>query len=84
MSNDLHQQIQALRDHLQQHPPIDPQRRNELEMLIEDLDRRLENEDHPGDLSARVKYAAERFEAEHPSTASVLRNVLQALAAMGI
>lgn len=87
MSDNLHQKIQALREHLHEHDQLDPEKRQSIEALIERLELALKNEGEqlaPDELSASVKFAAERFEAEHPTTANVLRSLAQALLGMGI
>lgn len=87
MAEDLHQQLQALRDHLDSNPPITAEEREELNNLIADVELKLRAENaglSDPNLMDGVRLAVERFEVAHPTTAGTLRNVMQSLANMGI
>lgn len=83
----LQQQLQELRDHLAQQPPLSEDERAALSALLEDIEQQLKRPSvSPADTSLvdGVNLAVERFEVEHPMVAGTLRNILQSLANMGI
>ena len=83
----LQQQLQELRDHLAQQPPMSDAERSELAALLQQLEQRLAREHNTAanaSLIDGVNLAVERFESEHPTLAGTLRNILQSLANMGI
>ncbi len=76
----------ALREQLEQQPPLNEEQRAELELLIRDIELKLANEDalNEGSLVDGVNLAVERFEVSHPTLAGTLRSIVQSLANMGI
>ncbi|AMO75684.1 protein of unknown function [Pseudomonas citronellolis] len=82
----LREELQRLRDQLEQQPPLSEEQRGELETLIEDIELQLANEEALADdsLLDGVNLAVERFEVSHPTLAGTLRSIMQSLANMGI
>ena len=82
----LREELQRLRDQLEQQPPLSEEQRGELETLIEDIELQLSNEEALADdsLLDGVNLAVERFEVSHPTLAGTLRSIMQSLANMGI
>lgn len=81
----LHQQLQALRDELNNAPPVDAEERAELFALLQDIEQQLLDQAINQDsLIDDVNLAIERFEVSHPTLAGTLRSVMQSLANMGI
>ena len=78
--------LSALREQLEQQPPLNEEQRAELELLIRDIELKLANEDalNEGSLVDGVNLAVERFEVSHPTLAGTLRSIVQSLANMGI
>ncbi|BGE66020.1 MULTISPECIES: DUF4404 family protein [Pseudomonas] len=82
----LLRELSALREQLEQQPPLNEEQRTELELLIRDIELKLANEDalNEGSLVDGVNLAVERFEVSHPTLAGTLRSIVQSLANMGI
>ncbi|MBH9341613.1 DUF4404 family protein [Pseudomonas aeruginosa] len=82
----LLRELSALREQLEQQPPLNEAQRAELELLIRDIELKLANEDalNEGSLVDGVNLAVERFEVSHPTLAGTLRSIVQSLANMGI
>lgn len=82
----LLRELSALREQLEQQPPLNEEQRAELELLIRDIELKLANEDalNEGNLVDGVNLAVERFEVSHPTLAGTLRSIVQSLANMGI
>lgn len=82
----LLRELSALREQLEQQPPLNEKQRAELELLIRDIELKLANEDalNEGSLVNGVNLAVERFEVSHPTLAGTLRSIVQSLANMGI
>ncbi|EKQ5871174.1 DUF4404 family protein [Pseudomonas aeruginosa] len=82
----LLRELSALREQLEQQPPLNEEQRAELELLIRDIELKLANEDalNEGSLVDGVNLAVERFEVNHPTLAGTLRSIVQSLANMGI
>ncbi|NQA24454.1 DUF4404 family protein [Pseudomonas aeruginosa] len=82
----LLRELSALREQLEQQPPLNEEQRAELELLIRDIELKLANEDalNEGSLVDGVNLAVERFEVSHPTIAGTLRSIVQSLANMGI
>ncbi|MDF5939647.1 DUF4404 family protein [Pseudomonas aeruginosa] len=82
----LLRELSALREQLEQQPPLNEEQRAELELLIRDIELKLANEDalNEGSLVDGVNLAVERFEVSHPTLAGTLRSIVQSLASMGI
>ncbi|MCD4863755.1 MULTISPECIES: DUF4404 family protein [Pseudomonas] len=82
----LQEQLDHLRHQLDQDPPASPEDREELELLIRDIEFQLANEDatRDGSLVEGVNLAVERFEVSHPTMAGTLRSIMNSLSSMGI
>ncbi|PAT60134.1 DUF4404 family protein [Pseudomonas aeruginosa] len=82
----LLRELSALREQLEQQPPLNEEQRAELELLIRNIELKLANEDalNEGSLVDGVNLAVERFEVSHPTLAGTLRSIVQSLANMGI
>lgn len=81
----LHQQLQALRDELNNAPPVDAEERAELLVLLQEIEQQLLDQAINQDsLVDELNLAIERFEVSHPTLAGTLRSVMQSLANMGI
>jgi hypothetical protein len=85
-ARELQEQLNALREQLEQNPPLSEAERAELHELMQQIELKLELETKTQDssLADGVNLAVERFELEHPTLAGTLRNIGQALANMGI
>ncbi|HEP9272852.1 TPA: DUF4404 family protein, partial [Pseudomonas aeruginosa] len=70
----LLRELSALREQLEQQPPLNEEQRAELELLIRDIELKLANEDalNEGSLVDGVNLAVERFEVSHPTLAGTL------------
>ena len=83
----LQQQLQELRNQLAQKPSLSDAERAELSALMQEIDQQLAlgaSNKPSASLTDGVNLAVERFEAEHPTLAATLRNIVQSLANMGI
>ncbi|WP_404936538.1 DUF4404 family protein [Pseudomonas aeruginosa] len=82
----LLRELSALREQLEQQPPLNEEQRAELELLIRDIELKLANEDalNESSLVDGVNLAVERFEVSHPTLAGTLRSIVQSLANIGI
>jgi hypothetical protein len=81
----LHQLLADLHRELGHGPAVDPQSRRMLEQLLEDIRRLPEGgSGAPEGATAQLEEAALRLEAEHPRLASVLGQIADALAKLGI
>lgn len=82
----LQQQVDQLREQLEQDPPLSAEERAHLLELMQQIERQLERETAAPDtgLVDGVNLAVERFEVKHPTLAGTLRNILENLANMGI
>ncbi|MCX2897869.1 MULTISPECIES: DUF4404 family protein [Pseudomonas fluorescens group] len=85
-ARELQQQLNTLREQLEQNPPLTEVEREDLRVLMQQIELELELETKTQDssLSDNVNLAVERFEIEHPTLAGTLRNIVQALGNMGI
>ncbi|ANJ55238.1 DUF4404 family protein [Pseudomonas silesiensis] len=85
-ARDLQEQLNTLREQLEQNPPLTEAERADLHELMQQIELELELETKTQDssLSDNVNLAVERFELEHPTLAGTLRNIVQALGNMGI
>ena len=85
-ARELQEQLDALREQLEQNPPLSEAERAELHELMQQIELKLELETktHDTSLADGVNLAVERFELEHPTLAKTLRDIGQALANMGI
>ncbi|MGH8346316.1 MAG: DUF4404 family protein [Pseudomonas sp.] len=85
-ARELQEQLNALREQLEQNPPLSEEERAELYELMQQIELKLELETKTQDssLADGVNLAVERFEVAHPTIAATLRNIVQSLANMGI
>ena len=82
----LQEQVNILREQLNQEPPLPLEKREALEALIAKFEVQLELEPatQPPSISDDVNLAVERFELDHPGIAGTLRNIVVTLGNMGI
>ncbi|WP_392886982.1 DUF4404 family protein [Pseudomonas migulae] len=85
-ARELQQQLNTLREQLEQNPPLSEAEREDLHALMQqiELELELETKTQNSSLSDNVNLAVERFEIEHPTLAGTLRNIVQSLVSMGI
>lgn len=85
-ARELQEQLNKLREQLEQNPPLSEVEREDLHALMQKIELELELETKAPDnnLADNVNLAVERFEVEHPTLAGTLRNIVQALGNMGI
>lgn len=85
-ARELQEQLNTLREQLEQNPPLNEDERENLRDLMAQIEAEIELETKTQDssLSDNVNLAVERFEIEHPTLAGTLRNIVQALGNMGI
>ena len=85
-ARELQEQLNTLREQLEQNPPLTEAERADLHALMQQIELELELETKTQDssLADGVNLAVERFELEHPTLAGTLRNIGLALANMGI
>lgn len=83
---ELQQQLNELRDQLEDGTTLSAEEQAHLQDLIAQIELKLELEAITPDtgLVDGVNLAVERFEVEHPTLAGTLRNIVQSLANMGI
>jgi hypothetical protein len=81
---DLDALLAELHVRLKRARSLDPEARKLLTTVARDIETALENND-PGAVAAEpVEALAVRFEAEHPSLAGVLRQIMDTLGKAGI
>jgi hypothetical protein len=81
---DLDALLAELHVRLKRARSLDPEARKLLTTVARDIENALENND-PGAVAAEpVEALAVRFEAEHPSLAGVLRQIMDTLGKAGI
>ena len=85
-ARELQEQLNALREQLDQNPPLSESERKNLHELMQQIESKMEMESITKDasLSDGVNLAVERFELEHPAIAVTLRNIVQTLGNIGI
>jgi hypothetical protein len=85
-ARELQEQLNALREQLEQNPPLSESEREDLHTLMQQIELELELETKIQDtnLADNVNLAVERFELEHPTLADALRRIGTALHSMGI
>ncbi|MBC3374468.1 DUF4404 family protein [Pseudomonas sp. SWRI92] len=83
---ELQEQLNALREQLDQNPPLSEPEREHLHQLMAQIDAKiqLENQLQDNNLVDGVNLAVERFEVDHPGIAGTLRNIMLTLGNMGI
>ena len=85
-ARELQQQLDALREQIDQNPPLSQEERVHLNDLAQQIEAQLNLESASNDtnLTDSVTLAVERFELDHPTLATTLRNIVQTLGNMGI
>ncbi|MFW0753984.1 DUF4404 family protein [Pseudomonas sp. H11T01] len=85
-ARELQEQLNTLREQLEQNPPLSEAERADLQVLMQQIELEIELEKKTQDTSLAdgVNLAVERFEVEHPAIAGTLRNIVLALGNMGI
>jgi hypothetical protein len=85
-ARELQEQLNTLREQLEQNPPLSEEERANLQDLMQQIELELELESKTQDssLADGVNLAVERFELEHPAIAATLRNIVQTLGNIGI
>jgi hypothetical protein len=85
-ARELQEQLNTLREQLEQNPPLSEAERENLQELMAqiELELNLENATQNPSLADGVNLAVERFELEHPGIAGTLRNIVQTLGNIGI
>ncbi|ROM76978.1 MULTISPECIES: DUF4404 family protein [Pseudomonas] len=83
---ELQEQLDTLREQLDQNPPLSEPERENLHQLMAQIEAeiQLENQLQDSNLVDGVNLAVERFELEHPTIAGTLRNIVQTLGNIGI
>ena len=79
--------VQQLKAELEQAEVDDPEKRERLERLVQNIDGRLEGhleEDHQQELVDELREEAVEFEVEHPEIAGAIRSFLNFLSSIGI
>lgn len=85
-AGELQEQLNALREQLDQNPPLSEAERENLHELMSQIEDKikLESITHDASLADGVNLAVERFELKHPAIAVTLRNIVQTLGNIGI
>ncbi|MFK8333143.1 DUF4404 family protein [Pseudomonas sp. BJa5] len=85
-ARELQEQLDALREQLEQNPPLSEEEREHLHELMQQIEAKIELEAVTPDnnLVDGVNLAVERFEVDHPGLTATLRNIVQSLQSMGI
>ena len=85
-AQELQKQLNALREQLDQNPPLTEAERADLHALMAQIESeiKLETATQDSSIADGVNLAVERFELEHPAIAGTLRNIMNSLVSMGI
>lgn len=85
-ARELQEQLNTLREQLEQNPPLSLEEREHLQVLMQQIDAqiKLEAATQDANLVDGVNLAVERFEVDHPGLTATLRNIVQSLQSMGI
>ncbi|MDR0281517.1 MAG: DUF4404 family protein [Paucimonas sp.] len=85
-ARELQEQLNTLREQLEQDPPLSLEEREHLQELMQQIEAQLQLEAATQDnnLVDGVNLAVERFEVDHPGLTATLRNIVQSLQSMGI
>ncbi|SEP82425.1 protein of unknown function [Pseudomonas sp. NFACC02] len=85
-ARELQEQLNTLREQLEQNPPLTEEERTDLHALMAEIQAEiaLETATPDNNLADGVNLAVERFELEHPGIAGTLRNIVQTLGNIGI
>jgi hypothetical protein len=81
---DLRVLLAELHERLKQARSLDPESRNLLATVSQDIESALANDDAGAVAAEPVEALAVRFEADHPSLAGVLRQIMDTLGKAGI
>ena len=82
----LQEQVNILREQLEQDPPLSDEKRKALEALLAKFETQLELEPatQTPSISDDVNQAAIEFDADHPVISGTLRNIMITLGNIGI
>jgi hypothetical protein len=85
-ARELQEQLNTLREQLEKNTTLSEDERQNLHVLMQEIERKIELETMTKDASLAdgVNLAVERFELEHPAIAVTLRNIVQTLGNIGI
>ena len=85
-ARDLQEQLNTLREQLEQNPPLTQEEREHLNQLATQIQAQIDIEKATNDssLADSVNLAVERFEVDHPTLAVTLRCIVQTLGNIGI
>ena len=85
-ARELQEQLNTLREQLEQNPPMNAEERADLEALAQQIESQiaLESVTQNPSLADGVNLAVERFELQHPGIAGTLRNIVVTLGNIGI
>ena len=85
-ARELQEQLDTLREQLEQNPPLTEEERADLHTLMAQIEAEIAVETATPDnnLADGVNLAVERFEVDHPTIAGTLRNIVQTLCNIGI
>ena len=81
---DLGALLAELQTRLKRARTLDPESRKQLTIISRDIENALANDDMSTVAAQPVEALAVRFEAEHPSLAGVLRQIMDTLGKAGI
>jgi Domain of unknown function (DUF4404) len=81
---DLRALLADLHTRLKQARSLDPEARTLLTTVADDIENALANDDATAVAAEPVEALAVRFEADHPSLAGVLRQIMDTLGKAGI
>jgi Domain of unknown function (DUF4404) len=82
--HDLDVLLEELHKRLKHARTLDPEARKLLTTVARDIETALENDDTASVSTEPVEALAVRFEADHPSLAGVLRQIMDTLGKAGI
>ena len=82
--HDLDVLLEELHKRLKQARSLDPEARKLLTTVARDIETALENDETAAVSTEPVEALAVRFEADHPSLAGVLRQIMDTLGKAGI
>jgi hypothetical protein len=83
-SQDLRALVAELHERLKSTRSLDPESRGLLTTVARDIEQALKNDDTSAVEAEPVEALAVRFEADHPSLAGVLRQIMDTLGKAGI
>jgi hypothetical protein len=83
-SQDMSALLAELHVRLKRAQSLDPESRKLLATVARDIEQALANDDPSSVAAEPVEALAVRFEADHPSLAGVLRQIMDTLAKAGI